>query len=56
MATDRGPDKHGDLIRLTRLFIERELEPWPEFVATLINGSVSIPRINIVHTYRQPAW
>ena len=38
MATDRDPGEHG---HLTRLFIERELEPWPEFVAALIVGSVA---------------
>jgi predicted nucleotidyltransferase len=29
------------LIRLTRLFVERKLEPWPEFLAALVVGSVA---------------
>ncbi len=41
MSTDRYRDLSGHLIRLARLFVERELDPWPEFVAALIVGSVA---------------
>lgn len=41
MSTDRYRDLSGDLIHLARLFVERGLEPWPEFVAALIVGSVA---------------
>ncbi len=41
MPTTENSRNGEELLRLTRLFIERELEVWPEFRAALIVGSVA---------------
>ena len=41
MPTTEDSRNGEELVRLTRLFIERELEVWPEFRAALIVGSIA---------------
>jgi hypothetical protein len=41
MPTAEDSRNGEELVRLTRLFVERELEAWPEFRAALIVGSIA---------------